>query len=187
MLRQGRPHAQVFVNLLSNAIKCNRAGGSVQVGCSVGASGRKRIDFRDAGSCLSAEKLSQPFQLFNRLGQESGAEEGSGIGLIVSKRLVELMGGQIGAQSGVGVGSVFWVELESAGALAMPFDVADATMQTIAMARGENASSTVLCVEDDPANMMMMEKLIARRPDIRMLSASDGHQASRWRERRCRT
>ncbi len=74
---------------------------------------RTRISFRDTGAGLSEDKLAQLFQPFNRLGRESGVEEGTGIGLVVSKRLVELMGGEIGAESTVGVGSVFWIELNS--------------------------------------------------------------------------
>ncbi|MEP7100192.1 MAG: ATP-binding protein [Burkholderiales bacterium] len=167
---------QVFVNLLSNAIKYNRAGGSVEVSCSAGASRRTRINFRDSGNGLSADNLSQLFQPFNRLGQESGAEEGTGIGLVVSKRLVELMGGEIGAESAVGVGSVFWVELESASALDTPIQTGDNTEPPLAAAGAEPASLTVLCIEDNPANLMLIEKLVARRPDIRMLSARDGNQ-----------
>jgi PAS domain S-box-containing protein len=167
---------QVFVNLLSNAIKYNRAGGSVEVSCSAGASQRTRISFRDSGNGLSAENLGQLFQPFNRLGQESGAEEGTGIGLVVSKRLVELMGGEIGAESAVGVGSVFWIELESASALDIASHEGDNTGPLLAAVGAEPASFTVLCVEDNPANLMLIEKLVARRPDIRLLSARDGNQ-----------
>ena len=104
---------QVLINLLSNAIKYNRAGGTVEVICAMNATERTRISVRDTGNGLPPEKLAQLFQPFNRLGQESGSEEGTGIGLVVSKRLVELMGGDIGAESTVGVGSVFWIELHS--------------------------------------------------------------------------
>ncbi len=74
---------------------------------------RVRISFRDTGRGLSGDQLAQLFEPFNRLGQESGAEQGTGIGLVVSKRLVELMGGAIGVESTVGVGSVFWVEVKT--------------------------------------------------------------------------
>ena len=102
---------QVLINLLSNAIKYNRAGGAVDVSCSTNAAGRMRISVKDGGEGLATEKLAQLFQSFNRLGQEAGSVEGAGIGLVVSKRLVELMGGTIGVESTVGVGSVFWIEL----------------------------------------------------------------------------
>ena len=102
---------QVLINLLSNAIKYNRAGGSVVVDCGASAPGRIRIGVTDTGEGLTPEQLAQLFQPFNRLGQEASAEEGTGIGLVVSKRLVELMGGVIGVESTVGKGSVFWIEL----------------------------------------------------------------------------
>ena len=83
---------QVLINLLSNAIKYNREQGTVAVSCTAISPERTRISVRDTGAGLSPEKLAQLFQPFNRLGQESSAEEGTGIGLVVSKQLVELMG-----------------------------------------------------------------------------------------------
>ena len=102
---------QVLINLLSNAIKYNGEHGTVEVRCTASSPGRLRISVKDTGSGLSAEKLMHLFEPFNRLGQEAGTEEGTGIGLVVSKQLVELMGGAIGVQSTVGVGSEFWIEL----------------------------------------------------------------------------
>ena len=102
---------QIFVNLLSNAIKYNRPGGVVRVKCAVQAIGIIRISFEDSGAGLTPEQMRHLFQPFERLGQEAGTIEGTGIGLVVSKQLVELMGGQIGVQSTVDVGSVFWVDL----------------------------------------------------------------------------
>jgi signal transduction histidine kinase len=103
---------QVLVNLLSNAIKYNRAGGSVNLHCIKTSPGRIRIDVEDTGDGLTPEQLTQLFQPFNRLGKEAGVEQGTGIGLVVSKRIVELMQGEIGVQSIVGKGSVFWIELD---------------------------------------------------------------------------
>ena len=167
---------QVFINLLSNAIKYNRVGGMVEVSCVIHQPGRIRISFRDTGEGLSPEKREQLFQPFNRLGQESGVEEGTGIGLVVSKRLAELMGGEIGVESTVGVGSVFWVDLNSTTAPELIFDAADAVAPVAAESRSDTQIYTLLYVEDNPANLMLIERLIARRPDIRLLIANDGNR-----------
>ena len=105
---------QILLNLLSNALKYNRDQGSVNVGCSVQPGGRVRISVSDTGTGLDSARQAQLFQPFNRLGQERGAQEGSGIGLVVSKRLAELMEGSIGVDSSAGVGSTFWIELDAA-------------------------------------------------------------------------
>jgi signal transduction histidine kinase len=104
---------QVFVNLLSNAIKYNRPNGTVAITCADASAGRVRVSFEDTGQGLCPEQMAQLFQPFNRLGQEAGNEEGTGIGLVVSKRLIELMGGGIGVASKIGVGSTFWIELDA--------------------------------------------------------------------------
>jgi len=167
---------QVFVNLLSNAIKYNRAGGTVEVTCIADGAQRTRIAFRDTGAGLSADKLAQLFQPFNRLGQESGNEEGTGIGLVVSKRLVELMGGHIGVESTVGVGSVFWIELNSTAASELIDESDDQVPMPVAQNAGDGVTYTLLCVEDNPANLMLIEKLVARRTDVSLLSAKDGNR-----------
>ncbi|MDB5969337.1 MAG: sensor hybrid histidine kinase [Hydrocarboniphaga sp.] len=164
---------QVLINLLSNAIKYNNVGGTVAVYCLTSTPGRIRICVEDAGVGLAPDQLAQLFQPFNRLGQEASIEEGTGIGLVVCKRLVELMGGVIGVKSTVGKGSVFWFELNLTaghnGAAAKPAALVPAQQEPAGM-----QMRTILYVEDNPANLMLVEDLIARRPDIRMLSARDG-------------
>ena len=167
---------QVLINLLSNAIKYNRVDGTVDVAFIARPPACIRICVKDTGAGLTPDKLTQLFQPFNRLGKETGIEEGTGIGLVVSKRLVELMKGEIGVKSTAGVGSVFWIELnlttepQPAPAAAEPTAVAQAPVHAGARLR------TLLYVEDNPANLMLVEDLIEHRPDIRLLSAADGNR-----------
>ena len=166
---------QVLVNLLSNAIKYNRAGGRVDVRCEARASGHTRVSVQDTGEGLSADKLSQLFQSFNRLGQEAGAQQGTGIGLVMSKRLVELMGGHIGVDSRVGVGSVFWFDLESSDDVQTAAEPGGAALLARMPSPAAGAGRrTLLCVEDNPANLKLVERLLERRTDIRLLGARDG-------------
>ncbi len=166
---------QVMINLLSNAIKYNRPAGSVEITAELVSDKRIRISVQDTGEGLSAEKLSQLFQPFNRLGQETGLKEGTGIGLVVSKRLVELMDGEIGAQSTVGVGSLFWIELNLADETAIDVQAIDHVFVNSTLLR-HAGQSTLLYVEDNPANLLLVEKLLERRPDISLLTAINGTQ-----------
>jgi len=167
---------QVLINLLSNAIKYNKAGGAVVVDCIASTAERIRISVKDTGEGLTPDKLTQLFQPFNRLGKEAGIEEGTGIGLMVSKRLVELMKGEIGVESTVGVGSVFWIELNLTAEPQPASGAAKRTAVAQAQAQADAQLRTLLYVEDNPANLMLVEDLIARRPDIRLLSAADGNR-----------
>jgi PAS domain S-box-containing protein len=166
---------QVLINLLSNAIKYNEAGGTVVVDCTAKTPDRIRISVEDAGAGLAPEQLAQLFQPFNRLGQESGGEEGTGIGLVVTKRLVELMGGTIGVESTVGVGSVFWIELISDVEPQLTVEGNEATAPVQSGAQSGAQLRTLLYVEDNPANLRLVEQLIARSPDIRLLTAVNGN------------
>jgi PAS domain S-box-containing protein len=170
---------QILINLLSNAVKYNREHGTVVVECTVTPE-RMRISIKDSGAGLPPEKLVQLFQPFNRLGQETGGEEGTGIGLVVTKQLVELMGGTIGVKSTVGVGSEFWIELirdvtpqiditpQLAAENILPAQFASHNQE-------DGVQHTLLYVEDNPANLMLVEQIMAGHPHIRMLSARDGN------------
>ncbi len=164
---------QVLINLLFNAIKYNQPGGHVTVACTLSTPDTIRISVRDTGAGLAPAQLAQLFQPFNRLGQESGGEEGTGIGLVVTQRLVHLMGGEIGVDSTPGVGSVFWVEMALTAA---PQPLASGP-QSLDPPRAETPAGTLqhtlLYVEDNPANLELVEQIVARRPDLRLLGAAD--------------
>ena len=164
---------QLLLNLLSNAIKYNNTNGKVTVTCTQTPPDNVRISVRDTGAGLTPEQLKQLFQPFNRLGQKRDVEEGTGIGLVVCKRLVELMGGLIGVESTAGEGSVFWFELkQTTEQQTSPCNDELTTIDGEAV-QAAGQEHTLLYVEDNPANLMLVEDLLARRPDIRLLSARD--------------
>ena len=167
---------QVLINLLSNAIKYNKVDGTVVVECVASTEGRIRIDVRDSGDGLSPDQLAQLFQPFNRLGHKGNVEEGTGIGLVVCKRLVELMGGVIEVESVVGKGSVFSIDLNLTTEPRVAMSPVESTDSARVPVEVGAQTWTLLYVEDNPANLMLVEDLIARRPDIRLLSARDGNR-----------
>lgn len=165
---------QAIINLLSNAIKYNRSEGTVIVDCRPSVAGRVRVSIADSGAGLTADQLIQLCQPFNRLGREASAEEGTGIGLVVTKQLVELMGGAIGVESTVGTGSIFWIELnltEDTEESAQP-----SAFDSALPVRNDAPVRTLLYVEDNPANLRLVGNLIQRRSDLRLLSAKDGQR-----------
>ena len=169
---------QVMINLLSNAIKYNRPDGVVTVRYEGRGPDRVRILVADSGAGLGPAQLAQLFQPFNRLGQENSTEEGTGIGLVVTKQLVELMDGAIGVSSTPGIGSEFWVEFPSAVAPALDEFYAPLLERPDTLASpldGDAKQRTLLYVEDNPANMELVEQLISRRSDIKLITAINGH------------
>ncbi|OGV58911.1 MAG: hybrid sensor histidine kinase/response regulator [Lentisphaerae bacterium GWF2_50_93] len=167
---------QIIINLLSNAIKYNREGGAVVVDCTASAPERIRISVKDTGAGLPPEKIAQLFQPFNRLGQEASAVAGTGIGLVVTKRLTELMDGVLGVESKVGEGSMFWCELRSAEAPQLEVKSVESEIETFVLPQLPDGAQqhTLLYIEDNPANMSMVKQLIGRSPDIRLLTAVNG-------------
>jgi signal transduction histidine kinase/ActR/RegA family two-component response regulator len=170
---------QVLLNLLSNAVKYNRDGGAVVVDCAQPVPQRLRLSVQDTGMGLSPEQVADLFQPFNRLGQEAGTQEGTGIGLVVTRRLVELMGGEIGVTSSPGVGSVFWIELACVDLGAATAPEAPPAAHAAAPVRADGASAaspaTVLYIEDNPANLKLVQEIVRFRPDLRLVCAPDGH------------
>ena len=171
---------QVLLNLLTNAVKYNRKGGLVSVHCIALSDERTRIAIQDGGEGLNSAQLTQLFQPFNRLGREATSEEGTGIGLVMTKRLVEMMGGTIGVSSTVGVGSVFWIELQTVAPVQHSAAGEFGQLGAIApLVPAWAAQRTLLYVEDNPANLVLVKELIAFRGDLRLLSAGDARAGLR--------
>ncbi|MEI7844383.1 MAG: PAS domain S-box protein [Chloroflexota bacterium] len=167
---------QVIINLLSNAIKYNTEQGTVNVSCSESAPGRIRMSIKDTGPGLTPDQLAHLFQAFNRLGQETGDVEGTGIGLVVAKQLVELMGGVIGVESTIGKGSTFWFELLAVDEPHLSREDGRALALAITETELINPPQlrTILYIEDNPANLKLIEKIIARHPFLELLTARNG-------------
>jgi CheY-like chemotaxis protein len=163
---------QVLLNLLSNAAKYGRPGSRVEVRAQRLPGGeRVRLTVSDQGPGIAPERLDQLFQPFNRLGAERGSVEGTGIGLALSRRLMELMSGSIGVESRPGEGSDFWIELPLTQLAAPP----PPTEGPPAVAGWPGGPETlVLYVEDNPANLALVEQILARHGGVRLISADDG-------------
>jgi len=178
---------QVLINLLSNAIKYNRAQGSVRIDCAL-EDGSVRVSVSDTGPGIAPEKHERMFSPFDRLGAERGRVEGAGIGLVITRRIVEAMGGRIGFDSAPGAGSVFWVTLP----LAEPVPVGRATpgvpdapgmaARDAAAAHAGRAPRRILYVEDNAVNARIMEHILRTLPRVLLQvaeSAEEGLQRIR--------
>jgi signal transduction histidine kinase len=162
---------QVLLNLLSNAVKYNREMGSVVIGCERSGEESVRISVQDTGIGMRPDQLQSLFQPFNRLGQEAGVQEGTGIGLVLTKRLVELMGGKLAVSSTPGVGTVFSIDLP---APATGSDEVEPAVESAPVQAGASAQITLLCVEDNPVSMQLVREVAGRRGDVRLLTAANG-------------
>ncbi len=161
---------QVLVNLLSNAVKYNRDGGSIEVrwAASPADAERLRLTVADTGRGIPADRLDAVFTPFDRLGAENTEIEGTGVGLSLTRTLVEAQDGTIGVMSEVAQGSTFWVELPAAEPVAVP--AAEPTPEA-------ELTRTVLYVEDNPANITLVRRVLARRPHLRVEVVQDGAEA----------
>lgn len=162
---------QVLLNLLSNAVKYNRPGGHVHVRVQVAADHQVAIRVRDTGPGLNAAQMAEIFEPFNRLGLDATAEEGTGIGLTISLKLAQQMGGTLTVAGAPGEGCEFTLQLQAAGAHARSLE-AQATAQLRL-----DVTGSVLYVEDNPANVTVVEEAMALRPAVKLFTARDGAAA----------
>ncbi len=161
---------QVVLNLLSNAIKYNRPGGSVEIRCADGPRADVILEVTDTGVGISAHDLTRLFTPFERLAAESSGVEGTGLGLALSKSLVEAMGGRIGARSILGEGSTLWIELPSTEVPEAGIDRHRAH-RIASTAPADAATQTILYVEDNLSNVRLVEGILGHRPDVRLIVA----------------
>jgi protein-histidine pros-kinase len=160
---------QALVNLLSNAVKYNRDGGNVTVRAF--RAERVRITVADDGPGIAASNLARLFTPFERLGAEQTTIEGTGLGLALSKRMIEAMGGTVSVESEPGKGAAFTLELDPAEPTRLPATVYDE--QPPVGEPAENRDHKVLCIEDNGLNRKLMEQIFQARPGISLLTAND--------------
>jgi CheY-like chemotaxis protein/anti-sigma regulatory factor (Ser/Thr protein kinase) len=161
---------QVVLNLLSNAIKYNRDCGEVRIEVHVVDNGRMRISVADTGHGIPAGRLDELFLPFNRLGAEGSDIEGTGIGLTITRRLVEMMGGCIGVESKLGQGSRFWIELPLE-TIVPPDRNSHAAVEADVSGGITGRSRRVLYIEDNPANLKLVSQLLGRHPHVHLITA----------------
>jgi len=162
---------QALLNLISNAVKYNRENGKIVLNCYVATNGMLRISVTDTGEGISKDKLDELFQPFSRLGAENTEIEGTGIGLVITKQIIESMGGRIDVESEIGKGTTFWIELpvsESGQAKDLEAKMIE---EQGAPKQLSNVNGTILYVEDNPANLNLMEMIVERTEGLSMISA----------------
>lgn len=161
---------QVILNLLSNALKYNRINGSIWITCSKENNGYIKISIKDTGKGIAPDLLPGLFESFNRLGAEASEIEGTGIGLVISKQLIEAMGGSIHVDSILGEGSTFWIEVPLSKDITA---VADTTppVSEPQVEQIQGTQHTILYVEDNLANLRLVQQIVAMRSDTKLLHA----------------
>jgi CheY-like chemotaxis protein len=164
---------QVLLNLLSNAVKYNREAGSISIRCASADGDRVRISVVDTGYGIAPAHLERLFRPFDRIGAENGGVEGTGIGLALTRGLIDAMGGEIGVESALEIGSTFWFELPRAEATTRHVDLEPAS---VALAHHDGPRRTILQIEDNLSNLRLVERIIARQPGIELVSAEHGRR-----------
>jgi PAS domain S-box-containing protein len=163
---------QVLLNLLSNAIKYNRMRGRVDVSCEALGDDRVAMRVTDTGPGFPLEDLDRLFAPFDRLGSETTGAEGTGLGLALSKALIESMAGRIVVESEQGLGSTFTVELPASREPG--WDVDGSEQDQVVGPSGSSRLRTILYVEDNLANVVLVERILLQRPSLKLVAAMQG-------------
>lgn len=166
---------QVLINLMANAIKYNRPNGKVTIGAEQITDNKLRLTVTDTGYGIPRHNLDHLFKPFNRLGAETGTIEGTGIGLVVCKDLIEVMGGTIGVDSNEGKGSTFWVEVPTSS----PGDNSSVATREPSAISGKvfpHVKGTLLYVEDTQTNIRLMESVVSQIDGLTMVAALTGKE-----------
>ena len=161
----------VLLNLLSNAIKFNFEGGSITIRCASSRTDYVRISIRDTGRGIAEDALSQLFKPFERIESAYNGIEGTGIGLALSKKLIEAMQGKIGVESVPSEGSTFWIELPLAKC---DESITDSNNTHTTPCARNVGNHKVLCIEDNLSNLILIQKILASRNNIELFEASSG-------------
>jgi CheY-like chemotaxis protein len=164
---------QVLLNLLNNAVKYTPFFGGVTVSYHVSGNEKVRVLVSDTGSGIPPEKTARLFTPFERLGAEQSATEGTGLGLALSQRLMQAMGGSIGVESAVGKGSTFWIELPRTKSPLEQLPV-HKEKNGAAQSHSEPATRSVLYIEDNLSNLTLIEQMLAERPGTALLTTMQG-------------
>lgn len=165
---------QVTLNLVANAIKYNREGGSVTLDCLPAGDGRLRVRIVDTGYGIPAEQQPRLFTPFERLGAEATTVEGTGMGLALSKGLVEAMGGTIGVESAIDIGSTFWIELSLVDGPVEEDEPFRSARPAMAPETSDRGPRRILHIEDNASNLRLVERILGRRADVELIAAMDG-------------
>ncbi|MBC8284437.1 MAG: response regulator [Nitrospinae bacterium] len=162
---------QVLINLISNAVKYNRENGTVTIRCQKTPNNNIQIDIKDTGRGISLENQKQIFEPFNRGNSSKTQIEGTGIGLTITKYLVELMGGTITLKSQLDKGSYFSIKLPESKVSVPPISEAQNKPETVSSGIGSNQPFSILYIEDNTFSRKLIEEILLSRPDIRHLSS----------------
>jgi CheY-like chemotaxis protein/two-component sensor histidine kinase len=164
---------QVLLNLLNNAVKYTPFFGGVTVSYSINGNDKVRVLVSDTGPGIPAEKLARLFTPFERLGAEQSAIEGTGLGLALSQRLMQAMGGSIGVDSAVGKGSTFWIELPQTKS---PLEQLPLRKENNGARElgSDSVNRSILYIEDNLSNLALVEQMLAERPGTALLTTTQG-------------